>query len=234
MFEEKKSIHFLTSNMCILSILSMIIQSNNEHNIYGMNSQSHTCKMLSRQQKKNYKRIERMNFRVCGNVNWSRRRSTVNYGHRISPPPLSLSSEIVSTLLPTLFSSFLVCVSFSVQSHVTPRRLPPNQTHTGALVRGAQQPTPGFLNVKLPFFFSFSKFKEKKEKVFFFFSNESVLFLFCFFRRDFQHVAFMSAEMPRLDLRKECKRDYPTVEYAGLSSFSWKNSIAKRVFFYFF
>ena len=50
---------------------------------------------------------------------------------------------------------------------MTPRRLPPNQTHTGALVRGAQQPTPGFLNVKLPFFFSFSK--EKKEKVFFFF-----------------------------------------------------------------
>jgi hypothetical protein len=94
----------------------------------------------------------------------------------ISPP--SHSSEIVSTLLPTLFSSFFfLCASLFFpyrESHVTPRRLPPNnQTHTQVLLSGApSNRLLGSLMLNYHFFF----FKEKQKKVFFFFSNESVLF----------------------------------------------------------
>jgi hypothetical protein len=41
----------------------------------------------------------------------------------------------------------------------------------------------------------------------------------------------MSAEMPRLDLRKECERDYPTVEYSGLSFFFLRKIRLRNGFF---
>lgn len=94
-------------------------------------------------------------FRVCGNVNWSRRRSTVNYGHRIESPILS---EIVSHPPPSFSSS---CPASFSESR-DPQAVPSQPRHTGALVRGAQQPTPGFLNVKLPFFPFKKKSKNKK------------------------------------------------------------------------
>ena len=124
-----------------------------------------------------------MNFRVCGNVNWSRRRSTVNYGNRISPPPSLSALRLFPPSCPPYFPPFLCASLFPYRVTWPPGGCLPTR-HTQVLLSGA--PSNRLLgSLMLNYHFSLLLQKRKRKSFFFFFSNESVLFLFCFFSAGF-------------------------------------------------